>query len=306
MLKRVITGIILILAALFWIYSTSDVVFEVGTLIIMLVGGWEYGRFLTPKNSDGVRQSCWLTQGIYAIVVVLSLAVILHFGPSLSAVILQYKLPLALVANVSSINVLLYFAFIWWLLVLLMILKYSVGEKLIQKSFLRAIGGFLTLIPFGVGLYILRYQAGISSNVGSSCLLAVMVLVWCADSGAYFTGKACGKHKMCPKISPNKTIEGLIGGLALSVIFFLIMYALGFYGELYSANFIPLLVAAIATTIISVFGDLIESMLKREAKIKDSGVIFPGHGGMLDRIDSLSASIPVFIVVYALVQSIMR
>lgn len=306
MLKRIITGIILILAAYFWIYSTNDAVFEAGTLIIILVGGWEFGRFLTAKDESGVRKSDYLVQGLCALLSAGGMAFLLHGSTPLATLVPTLKTPLAVICNDAASNLFLYFASIWWLLVLFMFLKYSLGEKLIKSRVLRAIGGVLTLIPFGFGLYILRYQDGIASNVGSTCLLAVMILVWCADSGAYFTGKALGRHKMCPRISPNKTIEGLAGGLILSVAVFVGMYFLGLYGATYSANFWALFCAAVATTIISVFGDLIESMFKREAGIKDSGVIFPGHGGMLDRIDSLSAAIPVFVVVYALVENFTR
>lgn len=122
-------------------------------------------------------------------------------------------------------------------------------------------------------------------------LMYVFLLVWCADSGAYFVGRKFGKRKLAPNVSPNKSIEGLIGGLATSAV---VAVLIGWYME-YEPLFMMLILALSAvTTLASVLGDLFESMLKRRAGIKDSGTILPGHGGVLDRIDSLLSATPVF------------
>ncbi len=122
-------------------------------------------------------------------------------------------------------------------------------------------------------------------------LLYVFLLVWVADSGAYFAGRAFGKTKLIPEVSPNKTIEGLAGGLALDGA---LIGGVAWWLHLSGAALVGFVVVSVLTALVSVLGDLVESMFKRQAGIKDSGSILPGHGGVLDRIDSVLAAMPVF------------
>lgn len=122
-------------------------------------------------------------------------------------------------------------------------------------------------------------------------LMYVFLLVWCADSGAYFVGRKFGKRKMAPNVSPNKSIEGLCGGLMVSGV---VTVAVGYYLQLSGMSLVLFLILSWLTVLASVLGDLFESMLKRRAGIKDSGTILPGHGGILDRIDSLLSATPIF------------
>lgn len=124
-------------------------------------------------------------------------------------------------------------------------------------------------------------------------LLYVFVLVWCADSGAYFVGRKLGKRKMSPHVSPNKSVEGLIGGLATGglVVLGVSLILLNHWSMMARGL---LVVLSLLTIVISVFGDLFESMLKRHAGVKDAGNLLPGHGGILDRIDSQLSAMPVF------------
>lgn len=124
-------------------------------------------------------------------------------------------------------------------------------------------------------------------------LLYVFVLVWCADSGAYFVGRKFGKRKMSPHVSPNKSVEGLLGGLATGAV---VVISVSF-GLLKEWSFLAMglfLLLSLITIIMSVFGDLLESMLKRHAGVKDAGSLLPGHGGILDRIDSQLSAVPIF------------
>jgi phosphatidate cytidylyltransferase len=123
-------------------------------------------------------------------------------------------------------------------------------------------------------------------------LMYLFLLVWGADSGAYFVGRKFGKNKLAPNVSPNKSVEGLYGGIATTIIImFVVQY---FYLNLTALQLILFLILSLITVFASVLGDLFESMVKRRAGIKDSGRVLPGHGGVLDRIDSLLAAAPVF------------
>ena len=118
-------------------------------------------------------------------------------------------------------------------------------------------------------------------------LLFSLLLVWIADSGAYFVGKTFGKHKLAPSISPGKTIEGAAGALLLTILFSFL------FADYFFLSSKASLFYAIIITFFSIFGDLFESHLKRAADLKDSGTIIPGHGGVLDRIDGICSSIPI-------------
>lgn len=123
-------------------------------------------------------------------------------------------------------------------------------------------------------------------------LMYVFLMVWCADSGAYFVGRKLGRVKMAPNVSPNKSMEGLAGGLVtgLLVVLGISLFKL----QLTGMALVAFVTLSAVTILVSVLGDLFESMLKRRANVKDSGTILPGHGGILDRIDSLLSATPIF------------
>ncbi len=127
---------------------------------------------------------------------------------------------------------------------------------------------------------------------GAGMLLYLFSLVWIADIGAYFSGRKFGKHKLAPTISPGKTWEGLIGGLLANLVWIFGIYQLS---SGWGLGLLQFLLISLATSLFSVVGDLFESVLKREAGVKDSGKLLPGHGGVLDRVDSVIAAAPVFV-----------
>jgi phosphatidate cytidylyltransferase len=134
--------------------------------------------------------------------------------------------------------------------------------------------------------------------VGWKLVCFLLLVVWLGDAGAYYVGKAFGRHQLSPRISPKKTVEGLAGGVAVSIITALVIH-FTFFKEL------PLLHAAIAGVILSlagVIGDLAESMWKRSAAVKDSGTLIPGHGGFLDRFDSIFFTTPILYAYWFLIQ----
>jgi len=132
-----------------------------------------------------------------------------------------------------------------------------------------------------------------SMTQGPDWLFYALALVWVADIGAYFSGKKFGKNKLAPDISPGKTKEGLIGAVITTTVYTLIA---SYYFALDTERTVLLVLLSVVLTFISVSGDLYISLLKREAGLKDSGNILPGHGGILDRIDSVLAAMPVFLV----------
>lgn len=129
------------------------------------------------------------------------------------------------------------------------------------------------------------------AETGPVLVLYVLISVWLADTGGYFAGKRWGKHALAKAISPNKTIEGLFGALVLVGLWSVLAYLLGMASTI---SFINWFIISLLTALISVSGDLFESLFKRSFHVKDSGHLLPGHGGMLDRVDSLLAAVPFF------------
>ena len=140
-----------------------------------------------------------------------------------------------------------------------------------------------------------------SGDDGPVLVLFLFVLIWVADSGAYFAGRAFGKTKLSPFVSPGKTWAGAMGALAGAVFSAVVLITGGWAGD---AALVPFVLLSLLVTAVSIGGDLWESRLKREAGVKDSGNLLPGHGGVLDRVDSLLAAAPVFAVGAGLVGAV--
>ena len=176
----------------------------------------------------------------------------------------------------------------WWLLALVMVARYPAAASAWYRAPWLWLLGYLLLVPSWAAVVQLQ-DTGALGLAGPWALLFVLVWVWAADTGAYFAGRAFGRHKLAPSVSPGKTIEGLVGGLLLALAVALLV---AWWAPVAGHRGALLLVAAV-TVLASVLGDLFESMVKRQAGIKDSGRMLPGHGGMLDRIDSVTAALPV-------------
>jgi len=175
---------------------------------------------------------------------------------------------------------------IWWLLVLGWIARYPVGFDATHPPRWLMAGAGLLVIPGTIAAVALLH----GSPDGALRLLFAFVLVWAADVGAYFAGKALGRRKLAPEVSPGKTWEGVCGGLALSLLIAGIAGATLF--RLQGGAWLPFLLLCVAVVLLSIVGDLGESLLKRQVGVKDSGTLLPGHGGALDRVDSLLAALP--------------
>lgn len=151
----------------------------------------------------------------------------------------------------------------------------------VQNPVIWMLIGWIVLLPTCLALYQLR-------AISPLLLLGLMAAIWISDTAAYFTGRAFGKHKLAPQISPNKTWEGVAGAL-ISVLLYGLIWDFSADETVLSATFIPLL---LIMAVLGIVGDLYESLIKRQAGVKDSGNILPGHGGILDRIDALTSSLP--------------
>lgn len=173
----------------------------------------------------------------------------------------------------------------WWALALLWVQGYPSSALLWKAPVMRSLMGWLVLISAWLALLFLR-----SEPTGAMLVLWVILTVACADIGAYFTGRALGKRKLAPRVSPAKSWEGVAGGLCTAVAVALVFNAL--WGR--SGDWWLVIAVIVPTVLASVVGDLFESMLKRHCGVKDSGRLLPGHGGVLDRIDGLTAAAPVF------------
>lgn len=180
----------------------------------------------------------------------------------------------------------------WWCYSMLLLRRYhshavSCEREGVARQFplsgMPAIGAVL-LVPTWISLVVLH-------TISPYWLLFLLILIWGADSGAYFAGRAFGKHKLAPHVSPGKSWEGVGGAVAAT---FVIAIVGGVLLEVEGVALFGLVVLALVTIAFSIVGDLIESLMKRRVGVKDSGAILPGHGGVLDRIDSLTAAGPIF------------
>ncbi|MCE9678167.1 phosphatidate cytidylyltransferase [Shewanella sp. AS1] len=280
MLKhRIITAVWLIPVVLGAIFFLPVEFFSWALVAVFLVAAKEWGRII-DKN-------CNITQWSFTITIGILLAALNLFVPAHDIWFRGHLHPIYLAILIIG-------AF-WWAISSLLVITYPKSASLWQRShMLKSMFGQLTLIPCFTALVALKgLSSSMSPYYGGALVFLVMLTVWAMDSGAYFAGKALGKHKLMPNVSPAKTIEGLVGGLVTTMVVVALVMLLSPAQELGLIVCVTLFVA-----MISAIGDLSESMFKRVADIKDSGTILPGHGGVLDRIDSLTAALPIFTLIY--------
>ncbi|MBN8728512.1 MAG: phosphatidate cytidylyltransferase [Xanthomonadales bacterium] len=184
---------------------------------------------------------------------------------------------------------------VWWLLAVAWLGNFAWGAAPTRENTaIKLIAGELAIVPAWLALVEIHGGA----DHGHAWMLLAMLLVWAADTAAFFTGKRFGRTKLAPRISPNKTTAGGWGALGGGAI---VALAGGWLLGVRGAALGLLLGLALSTVVASILGDLVESLLKRQANVKDSGTLFPGHGGLLDRVDSLLAALPVFAAGKALI-----
>jgi len=265
--QRLITALILAPLMIGGIFFLPIEQFAYFIGFIVTVAAWEWAN-LSGYESPVARIA-------YAAVIAVVLAVTAYLMNSYAEI---HRIILALGAA-------------WWLLACVLVVQYPKQVSLWQAKPVRAILGLFVLIPMWVGFMTLKSQP-----YSALIIVYVMLLIWGADTGAYFAGKTWGNKKLAPNVSPGKSWAGFWGGLAttglIAVIFSLCVNQ--WLRPMMIEDFALLAVMTFITAIISVMGDLVESMMKRQRGIKDSSQLLPGHGGVLDRIDSMASAVPVF------------
>jgi len=287
--QRIITALLLAPLALAGIFFLPLQFFPFFAAVITLLGAWEWGAFI-PAHAQQAKPTDSTTR-MYRVVFTISLALLLiTFG---------IMVPIESVWLNGQLNPVyqaaLFIALLWWVVSAIMVFCYPKGQSFWQQSdFYKGLFGQLTLIPFWLGLVALRsYGYDNQPMLGGYLIAAVFGIVWGADVGAYFVGRTLGKRKLMPNVSPGKTLEGMLGGLVTALLSVVISHSF-----FYDVQLSMLVLLGFVTALASVFGDLSESMFKRSSGIKDSGNLLPGHGGILDRIDSLTAAVPLFALGY--------
>ena len=179
---------------------------------------------------------------------------------------------------------------IWWLVPALILLYRfrEGGANVLNSGLLKAGMGLVILVPAWLSLVLLHEQ----QPAGVGLVLFLLFLIWIADSSAFFSGRRWGRNKLSPGISPGKTWEGVYGAMSVTVLF---AFAYAVIIKMQAIEILIFLVICLVSVAVSIIGDLTVSLIKRKAQLKDSGSLLPGHGGIMDRIDSLTAAGPIFL-----------
>ncbi len=259
MLKtRIITAIFLIIGFLSLLFLASPKVWALTTLAVTLIAVWEWSNLIKLNQ----------TQMLLSILVALSVGLTFIFAASMQLIAVHDALMFELLLGLLSMAGLfwIFFAPVW------LITRKKINNKLMMATL-----GLLLLLTTWIALVGLH-------RISPWLLLAVLATVWLADSAAYFAGKRFGRNKLAPEISPGKTWEGVTGAFVGVTIYGVILC--------YCLHLSPWLILGLwLIVVLSIMGDLFESLLKRQAGVKDSSQLLPGHGGILDRIDGLIPSL---------------
>lgn len=267
--QRILTSLVLIpllLGALFYLPSTGFALLLGG---VMAIAVWEWSALagLTLFHQRLIYTAGLITLGALGVAATLS--------PVFA----------------TLMPVFLLFSLVYWLWALWELGLADRGPApLCSTGVGKLVSGFWVLIPSWMAvIYLHAYDPD-----RPGLLLYLLVLVWVADTAAYAVGTAWGRHKLAPRVSPGKTVEGLVGGAVAVMVLALICGTMVW--RLTAWPLAVWMLLALTTTLAAVLGDLVESKFKRVAGVKDSGRILPGHGGMLDRIDAFTCAAPVFVL----------
>lgn len=274
MLKtRVITALVILPVVLLALFTFSNWAWGVFTLAIVIVAAWEWTRLARMSRANGNL--------FLAATLALAWVVLMAYLRGAEALV-EYGWYRQVAFAIAAV---------FWLVVVPLWLVRGWRPR---SRLLLALVGWAVLFPTWLALLSLR-------DVNPLMLLSFAVIVWVADIAAYFVGKAVGRHKLAPSISPGKTIEGAIGGLAGALAYYFLWQYLATHTDAGAEAWVrqllangPLLLGLfLVLGCLSIEGDLFESWMKRGAEMKDSSNLLPGHGGILDRIDALTSTLPL-------------
>lgn len=253
--KRIWVAIPLIVLALAWLFSYNNTLILVVSALLIAYGTWEWSQFLTRNKRARI---------LYCVIVYVCTYLLFRYADT------QHALWI--------------FNIIWWVIASIFVLCYQKTANTWTCGF--AARGFMGLVFLSSAFISFNL---IYTQFGPVKMIFLFLMVWAADTGAYFCGKALGKRTLIKTVSPNKTWEGAVGGwVALMIVTFI--FYLCFLKQAPFAVF----VFGCLIFLFALFGDLVESLQKRVVGLKDSGHVLPGHGGLLDRLDSLIATLPIY------------
>ena len=262
--QRVLTALVLAPLALWGIVALPETAFNLAWGGVVLLAAWEWGRLGGLSGAFAVLYALFMA----------GLIAVLFWVPGAS----RWQAAVLLLAG------------FWWLG---MLFRLAGFRRRPVPHGIRPLPALASGIPVLLGAYfavvLLRHTPGL----GYPYIILLMLLVWGADTAAYFAGRAFGRHKLLPNVSPGKSWEGVYGALLATVV---IAVAGALWFALPMERWPAFLAVSLLTVVFSVVGDLNESYFKRRAGVKDSSHLLPGHGGILDRIDSLTAAAPIFLM----------
>lgn len=277
LLQRIITASILASLIALAVFQLSSEYFSLLLGLISLVAAWEWSNLASVN-------SLW-KRGVFLLALALPMLA-MHFWTQILEVI-ALTFDWADVRTYSGIVEWFVVApVLFWILVMILIRNTPTGvlQMNVKPRYKLLIGWF---VLFAAWMFLSRLKA----FYGAEMMMYFLVLIWAADISAYFVGKRFGKIKLAPDISPGKTIAGMYGALISGGVCAAVLSLMYGFNFLIASDFMLL---SVLTVLISIYGDLFFSVVKRQRGVKDSGFLLPGHGGVLDRIDSIVAAAPFF------------
>jgi len=259
---RIYTAAFIAVVAFVLVFLSPPWIFRLFMAVLLIIGSWEYTRLAGLG-----RISRWVLIVLQTVLIIL----MIRYWEGIS----QHASAFLVAACLS------------WCIMLLRLVTFRPGSE--PGLNYRLLSFCCALASISFAWYALAWLS--AQEQGQFLILNLLFIIWAADIGAYFTGKQFGKNKLAPSLSPGKTREGLMGGLALAVLVSLLA---AFITKTLPVNVVGLAIVALITAGVSAAGDLFISLHKRTVGLKDSGQLFPGHGGVLDRFDSLLAGAPFF------------
>jgi len=277
LLLRILTALVLIPLVVAAVIFLPALYFALMMGIIVLAAAWEW-TFLIGLDK-------LLSRILFLIVLIVPMVLITFWTQLLELIALVFEYPE--IKEISGwIEWVVVLPVLFWVVV--MILIRQVPEAILKidmKSCYKALMGWFALLM--AWMFISRLHL----LYGYEMVLYFMILIWVADIAAYFSGKTWGKTKLSPEISPGKTIEGMYGALVSAVVCGIALALIYGFPLMNATDFVLL---SVLTVLLSIYGDLFFSLIKRQKGVKDSGNLLPGHGGILDRVDSIIAAAPFF------------